>query len=109
MEYWGFHIINLALFLAMISVGYFLQVVTEATSLDTVSSVFIAIPVAFLAASAIASIAVTVRRLHDTNRSGWWWFIGIIPIFQFVLLVWLVLDSHLGENRHGPDPKATER
>ena len=55
----------------------------------------------------IPGIAVAVRRLHDTNRSGWWWLIGLIPLVgTIVLLVFLVQDSQPGENQYGPNPKA---
>jgi uncharacterized membrane protein YhaH (DUF805 family) len=55
----------------------------------------------------IPSIAVTVRRLHDTGRSGWWWFIGFVPVIGFiVLLIFMVLDSAPGDNQYGPNPKA---
>ncbi len=55
----------------------------------------------------IPSIAVTVRRLHDTGRSGWWWFIGFVPVIGgIVLLVFMVLDSQPGDNEYGANPKA---
>ena len=55
----------------------------------------------------IPSLAVTVRRLHDTGRTGWWVLIVLIPIIGFiVLLVFMCLDSEPGENQHGPSPKA---
>ena len=39
-------------------------------------------------------IAVTARRLHDTNRSGWWQLIGIIPVIGWIIMiVWCVQDS----------------
>jgi uncharacterized membrane protein YhaH (DUF805 family) len=54
----------------------------------------------------LPSIAVGIRRLHDTNRSGWWLLIGIIPfIGALVLLVFFVLDSTPGANEYGPNPK----
>ena len=54
----------------------------------------------------IPSISVTVRRLHDTGRSGWWVLIGLIPLIgAIVLFVFMVLDSQQGENRFGPNPK----
>src|SRR5687768_3369411 len=54
----------------------------------------------------IPSIAVTVRRLHDTNRSGWWYLISFIPLIgALVLIVFLVLPGTPGANRFGPDPK----
>lgn len=55
----------------------------------------------------IPSLAVTVRRLHDTGRTGWWILIGLIPILGWiVLLVFMFLDSQPGSNEHGPSPKA---
>ncbi|HEV7802196.1 MAG TPA: DUF805 domain-containing protein [Burkholderiales bacterium] len=54
----------------------------------------------------IPSLAVSVRRLHDTNRSGWWLLIGLIPVIGFiVLLVFMVQDSDAGDNQYGSNPK----
>ncbi len=55
----------------------------------------------------IPSIAVAVRRLHDTDRSGWWMLIGLIPLIgAIVLFVFFCLDGTKGDNRFGADPKA---
>ncbi|MDO8617890.1 MAG: DUF805 domain-containing protein [Candidatus Uhrbacteria bacterium] len=57
----------------------------------------------------IPSITLTVRRLHDTNRSGWWYFFGLVPIVGgIVLFIFMVLDSEPGENRYGPNPKGVK-
>jgi uncharacterized membrane protein YhaH (DUF805 family) len=54
----------------------------------------------------IPGIAVSVRRLHDTNRSGWWLLIGLVPLIgPIVLLVFVVQDSQAGANQYGPNPK----
>jgi uncharacterized membrane protein YhaH (DUF805 family) len=54
----------------------------------------------------IPGIAVTVRRLHDSNHRGWWWWLWIIPVIGWIwLLVLLCLDSTPGPNRFGPNPK----
>jgi len=54
----------------------------------------------------IPGIAVSVRRLHDTGRSGWWLLIGIIPLIgAIVLLVFTVQESKPGQNRFGSNPK----
>ena len=64
----------------------------------------------FIFGSLIPSVAVAVRRLHDTNRSGWWYLLSFIPIIgQIWLIVWLCLDSQPGENRFGKNPKGVER
>lgn len=57
----------------------------------------------------IPSLAVSFRRLHDTNRSAWWLLIALIPFLGVVvLLVFMLLDGTPGDNRFGPDPKARE-
>jgi len=54
----------------------------------------------------IPGLAVAVRRLHDTGRSGWWLLLAFVPIVgPIVLLVFLVMDSQPGENKYGPNPK----
>ena len=54
----------------------------------------------------IPCIAVTVRRLHDTGRNGWWILISLIPLIgAIVLLVFTVQDSKPGENQYGSNPK----
>lgn len=55
----------------------------------------------------IPGLAVTVRRLHDSGRTGWWALIGLVPFIGFViLLIFMVLDSEPGDNAYGPNPKA---
>lgn len=54
----------------------------------------------------IPGLAVAVRRLHDTGRSGWWILISLIPIIGgIVLLIFYCTDSQIGENDYGPNPK----
>ena len=54
----------------------------------------------------VPSIAVTIRRLHDTERSGWWILIAFVPLVGgIVLLVFMCLDGTGGPNKFGPDPK----
>ena len=57
-------------------------------------------------ATLIPALAVSVRRLHDQDRSGWLLLLGLIPLFGgFALLVLMCLDGTRGTNRFGPDPK----
>ncbi len=54
----------------------------------------------------LPSIAVAIRRLHDTDRSGWWLLLVLIPIIGWlVLLYFYVQDSQPEPNQHGPSPK----
>lgn len=54
----------------------------------------------------VPSLAVTVRRLHDSDRSGAWVFLNLIPfIGGIVLLLFMILDGTPGPNSYGPDPR----
>jgi uncharacterized membrane protein YhaH (DUF805 family) len=55
----------------------------------------------------LPNLGIAVRRLHDTNRSGWWILIGLIPIIGWiVLIIWYCEAGTTGSNQFGPDPKA---
>jgi uncharacterized membrane protein YhaH (DUF805 family)/Tfp pilus assembly major pilin PilA len=54
----------------------------------------------------LPSIAVSVRRLHDTNRSGWWFLLNALPLIGWLILfIFTVQDSQSGANSFGPNPK----
>jgi|ETN07SMinimDraft_1059922.scaffolds.fasta_scaffold110817_1 uncharacterized membrane protein YhaH (DUF805 family) len=60
----------------------------------------------FILAMIIPSLAVTFRRLHDTDHSGWWLLIGFVPLIgMIILLIFMVQDSQAGANQYGPNPK----
>ncbi|AOM41589.1 hypothetical protein A9255_14025 [Xenorhabdus hominickii] len=53
----------------------------------------------------IPQIAVTVRRLHDTNHSGWWLLLNLIPFGGLVVFIFILLEGSEGSNDYGADPK----
>lgn len=54
----------------------------------------------------LPGLAVTIRRLHDTRRSGWWFLISILPLIgSIILLVFLASDTKLETNQWGPPAK----
>lgn len=56
----------------------------------------------------LPSLAVSIRRLHDTDRSGWWNLIGLVPVIGFIMLiVFAATDSTPGQNKYGPNPKGS--
>jgi len=58
----------------------------------------------------VPSLAVAVRRLHDTNRRGWWLLVSLIPLVgAIILLFFLAQDGDPATNRYGPNPKAEAR
>jgi len=98
-EYWMFFLFNV-----LISLGLgVLDVVAGTYSVEYETGFFSAL---YSLLVLIPSIAVSVRRLHDTNRSGWWVVISLIPIIGvLVLFVFTCLDSQPGTNRFGANPK----
>lgn len=98
-EYWMFSLFNVIFAFVCGFLDGLLGFISYETGLGILGSLYIL-------ATFLPSLAVLVRRLHDTDRSGWWVLIGIIPLIgPIVLLVFACLDSKVGENRFGPNPK----
>ena len=92
-EYWMFFLVNLVIVIVLTVIG---MAVRAGALIGDVYSLALLIP----------SIAVGVRRLHDTGRSGWWLLIGLIPLIgTIILIVFLATEGQRGDNRYGPDPK----
>jgi uncharacterized membrane protein YhaH (DUF805 family) len=97
-EYWWFFLFSLLVSLVAGIVDGVLGTTTE-TGLGFIGAV---VSLALL----LPTLAVVVRRLHDTDRSGWWILAFLIPIAGFVLwLVFMLSDSRPYPNRFGPSPK----
>lgn len=97
-EYWMFMLFNFIAMVALVVLGGLL---------GSADSMLASAPLGLYAlASLFPSLAVGVRRLHDTSRSGWWLLINFVPfvggIWFFVLTV---LDSKPESNTWGPSPK----
>ena len=61
---------------------------------------------AYALATFLPFLAVEVRRLHDTGRTGWWWLFGLVPVLgQIVLVIFCAAHGAAGDNRYGPDHK----
>ncbi len=98
-EYWYFFLFNLLISIGLAVVDNLTGTLDPETGVGLLSGLY-----GF--AVIIPGLAVTVRRLHDTDRSGWWFLISLIPLVgAIVLLVFMLLDSTPGENRFGPNPK----
>ena len=91
-EYWFFFLFNV-----MVSiVANIIDAAVGTTAISLLAALALFLP----------SLAVAIRRLHDTSRSGWWVLIGLIPIVGWIILiVFYCQDSH-GDNKYGPSPKA---
>jgi len=91
-EYWWFALFSTLVYVAAILVDVLLR-----TEMVTLAAVLVLL---------LPTWAVTVRRLHDTSRSGWWLLVQIIPLVgALVMLVFTLQNSHAFTNQYGPSPK----
>ena len=102
-EYWIPFLINV-----LISMGLFVAEILAGAA-DKLLGVGVSLlGLLYALAFFIPGLAVTVRRLHDTGRSGWWVLVSFIPLIgTIILIVFLATDSNPGANKYGPNPKET--
>ena len=104
-EYWYFVLFYtiISLILTLIDINFinpYLDLSPEAAMQGSV------LTGVFALALLLPQIALGIRRLHDTGRSGWWYLLILIPILGWlVLLYFYILDSEPGTNAYGPNPK----
>ena len=102
-EYWMFTLFNLLILLLLLAVDVF-------SGLSNATGGFNPLSTVYSMAVFLPGLAVTVRRLHDTDRSGWFILLGFIPcIGSIVLLVFYIEEGTKGSNKFGSDPKGGER
>ena len=92
-EFWWFYLANLLAYVALMV-------------LVAIANFFFILYIGYALAVLIPSLAVGFRRLHDTNRSGWWVLISLIPIVgAIILIVFLASEGDADANQFGaPDP-----
>ena len=103
-EYWYFLLFNIIVGIVLGLIDALLGTRSSSAGAGLLSGIY-------SLAVIIPTLAVTVRRLHDIDRTGWWILIGLVPLIGgIVLLVFALLDSTPGSNQYGPNPKgATAR
>lgn len=97
-EYWMFHLVNWVL-------SVLLVIVVMVAGVDA-SGPAILLACAYGLGILIPTIAVHVRRLHDTGKSGWWLLLSMVPLGGLVLFFFSLQEGDAGPNQYGPDPKA---
>ena len=93
-EYWCFTLINIAISVVLGIIGGIIK--------------FSFLGMIFTLAILVPGIAVSIRRLHDIGKSGWWLLIALVPIVGALYLLYLMVqDSNPGDNQYGANPKAS--
>jgi uncharacterized membrane protein YhaH (DUF805 family) len=94
-EYWYFTLINLVAIIGLALIDSVIGRIMGFGLFQTVYSLAMFVP----------SVAVAIRRLHDTDRSGWWTLLAFVPLVGLVLIFFFAQDSDSGTNRYGQNPK----
>jgi uncharacterized membrane protein YhaH (DUF805 family) len=92
--YWTLFVILVAVVTTILDTAIFPQ--NELGPINTVATVILFLP----------GLAVSVRRLHDIDRTGWWILLALTIIGIILLIVWACIKGTQGSNRFGPDPLA---
>ena len=103
-EYWYFYLFNF-----LVGMVYYIALfaMLGSGSRDSSAVGYLSVMIIIYAlVMTIPSLAVTVRRLHDTGHSGWWIFLNLIPVIgSIVLFIWFITDSDPDTNEYGDNPK----
>ena len=98
-EYWMFVLFNFIITLVLALLDNMFDLVPFGSNVGLLCGIY-----AFL--MLIPGLAVTVRRLHDIGKSGWWILVALIPIVgPILLLIWYCTPGEISDNFYGPDPK----
>jgi uncharacterized membrane protein YhaH (DUF805 family) len=98
-EYWYFVLVNIIISVALAIVDGVTGTYNSDVGFGLLSGIY-------TLAVLIPGIAVSVRRLHDIGRSGWWLLVILVPLVgAIVLFIFMVLDSKPEQNEYGPSPK----
>ena len=94
-EYWYFVLFQIVAIIAAFAIG------------SIISSTVAVLLYCLVALGTICpSISVMVRRLHDTGRSGWWYWITLVPCIGSLILLFFLISDSKEDNEYGPNPKA---
>lgn len=94
-EYWYFLLFNFIVLATLLILGSLIN-----------DSLGLILYIGYVLVSFVPNLALSVRRLHDVGKSGWFLFIALIPLIGGIWLIVLnCTDSDPGENEYGPNPK----
>ena len=97
-EYWFFMLFYIVGYILLAVIDGMIGTLSLEAGIGLLSGIFLLV-------HALPSISVSVRRLHDIDKSGWWYFLVIVPIVgPLVLMIFAIMDSK-EDNQYGPNPK----
>ncbi len=102
-EFWSFALVNFA-----IAIGLFLLATILGKVIGLLGGLVMLVYYLYSLAVLVPGLAVGVRRLHDTGKSGWFMLLALIPLVGLVLLYFMTIEGDDGTNAYGPDPKTAD-
>jgi uncharacterized membrane protein YhaH (DUF805 family) len=109
-EYWMFTLFNILIYMGLGILAFAAIALMGRSSSNSAAVLLVVAPIwLYGLAVIIPGLAVSVRRLHDTGRSGWFILVAFIPfVGGIILLVFTCMDSQPGPNLYGPNPKGVQ-
>jgi uncharacterized membrane protein YhaH (DUF805 family) len=105
-EYWLFSLFNWIVLFGAVIVSAVLRIGSEPGQVSPGAMTISLLLLLYYLAAFIPGLAVAVRRLHDSDKSGFWLFLAFLPVVGgLVIFIFTLLDGTEGDNRYGPDPK----
>lgn len=109
-EYWMFALLNAIVWTIVCMLGLWGADSRLFSSTEELMMYFLATGGIYGLVTLIPSLAVAIRRLHDSDKSGWMLLLGLIPLVGgLILLIFYVTEGTRGPNRFGPDPLEEDR
>lgn len=90
-EYWWFQLFFMLVYMALAILS------------GAISDIFAILALVFALGMLIPATAAGARRLHDTDKSGWWLLLGLVPFIGLLLIYFLAIAGTPGDNRFGPN------
>jgi uncharacterized membrane protein YhaH (DUF805 family) len=101
-EYWIFMLSHAVVFLVLESAVLALS----KAHVPALTTSFFFLCFVYAPTATVPGLAVSVRRLHDIGKSGWWMLLSFVPVLGLLLIVFFAFDSEPGGNLYGPNPKS---
>lgn len=104
-EFWWFRLFQVLVIIGLFVLGGIIAAIAGGSEGGSaVAGIPILLVIIFYLGTFLPELAVAVRRLHDTNKSGFWLLIALVPFGGIVLLVFFCTGGDHGPNQHGPNP-----
>ena len=105
-EFWYYTLLSNIIYIALLFVSSIATLIQASLNIDFLSSLVSTFTLVWLIGTIIPGMALTCRRLHDTDKSGWLQLLILIPLIgPIVLIVFFASAGTEKENRFGPNPK----